>query len=288
MRLLCPECYQPLDPQLLVCRNAHQYSIRDGVLILLAKNFAEELLTFSATLNQMRADNDKRLTDPAIYNGLPCASSLQANFEWRDRCQDLQLVKQAVGEYYGPKTLTILDVGAYNGWLSHNLANLGHEVTGIDYFRDPYDGLGAGQFHSAIWQPIQMDLLDLTVLDQVYDVVIMNHGLHFFPDPLAYLQKLLNKTAPGGLFMTIGLQFWRKPYRRQQRLEARNQVFFQKYGREMLLRPAPGYFDENDRGKMMQLGLKIYPYRHYQLNNLLSHAISTRPWQGFAVAQKPV
>jgi 2-polyprenyl-3-methyl-5-hydroxy-6-metoxy-1,4-benzoquinol methylase len=288
MRLLCPECHQPLDPTLLVCPNAHQFSVRDGVLVLLAEIFAAELQVFSATLRQMRTDTSKRLSAPAIYDQLPCALSMQQYKEWRTRCRDLQLVKRLITNHFGPRgtvSLKILDVGAYNGWLSHNLARLGHEVTGIEYFRDPFDGLGARQFHTAVWYPIQMDLLDLSLLDQMYEVVIMNHGLCFFPNPVSYVEQLLKKVAPGGLFVAIGLQFWRNPRKRQEQIAARQRAYLQRYGRQMLLRPAPGYLDSQDKARMAHLGLTFHSYPHTRVHNLFAHAVIAWAWRGYALAR---
>lgn len=285
MRLLCPECRQLLDTQAMICANGHLFSRVDDVLVLLSANFAAQLEPFAATLSQMRADTNKRLVNPALYDQLPCAASLQTDVEWRARCRDLQWIRQTLKSRFGAKQQSILDVGAYNGWLSHQLARLGHTVTGIEYFRDPFDGLGARPFYTAAWQPIQMDLLDLSVLDQAYDVVIMNHGLHFFPDPPAYVAQLLAKVAPGGLLMVIGLQFWRDPRKRKQQVAAMQQAYARQYGRPMLLRPAPGYLDGQDWARLSQAGLTFYPNTHYRLHNLLSSVVKTRPWRGRALAQ---
>lgn len=287
MQLLCPECHQPLDTQIMTCANGHLFSFVDGVLVLLTVAFAAHLEPFAATLSKMRADTHKRLVDPSLYDQLPCAPSLQTNIEWRTRCYDWQWVRQTLHDHFGAQRQMILDVGAYNGWLSHQLARLGHTVTGIEYFRDPFDGLGARQFHTADWQPIQMDLLDLSVLDQAYDVVIMNHGLHFFPDPAAYIAQLLAKVAPGGLLMILGLQFWHDPRQRIQQVTAMQEMYARQYGKPMLLRPAAGYLDKQDWTQLQQFGLTFYPYAHYRLRNLLSRVLKTRPWWGYALAQVP-
>lgn len=287
MPLLCPECHHLLDESRLSCSNSHLYGIQDGVLVLLTETFAAELAAFEIALKKMRTEIGKRITDPAIYDQLPCARSIQSDKEWRERCMDLRLIRRLIVNHYGPErdsTLTILDVGAYNGWLSHNLARLGHLVTGIEYFRDPFDGLGAVQYHSVAWRAIQMDLLDLSVLDQSYDVVIMNHGLHFFPNSAAYVKQLLEKVSPGGLFVAIGLRIWADPSRRQLQVERMQREFFQKYGQDMLLRPAPGYLAGEDKRKLRDLGLQLRAEPQHIIHNVLATIIRIRPWQGYALA----
>ncbi|MCA9973274.1 MAG: class I SAM-dependent methyltransferase, partial [Anaerolineales bacterium] len=218
-------------------------------------------------------DNGLRITDNGLRitdNGLRTTDNGLRNTEYGSR----------------PPALRILDVGAYNGWLSHQLARLGHDVTGVEYFRDPFDGLGARPFYTADWRAVQMDLADLSLLAAPYDVVVMNHGLHFFPDPVGTVAQLLQKVAPGGLFVAIGLHVWRDPRRRQAQLAAAQAAYRQRYGREMLLRPARGYLDETDRARLAGLGLTLRPYPHFWLRNLLARLVPTRPWRGYAVARR--
>lgn len=285
MDLLCPACHRPLEADLRSCEQGHTFSVDDGVLRLLTGDFAERLLPFTETVSRMRSESGKRLLDTSLYESLPCAAALRHDAEWRTRCRDLSLISRAITSHFQARPLRVLDVGAYNGWLSHQLARLGHHVTGIEYFADEYDGLRAHKHYSTNWRAIQMDLTDLSVFAQPFDVVIMNHGLHFFPDPVAQVARAMRTVAEGGLFLAIGLRFWRDPRRRQREVAAMIRAFRRRYDSEMLLRPAPGYLDMEDRRRMEALGVELRPYPHARLANVLSRWRATHPWRGYGVAR---
>ena len=274
MPVLCPTCRQALDQQTLSCANGHQFTRTDGVLALLSDPFGQALRNFVGTVARFRADQGLRLPEPAVYEALPFAPQVRANGEWRWRCADVNNILRLLA---GREARTILDIGAWNGWLSHQLAKRGHQVTAIDFFADEYDGLGAKKFYSTAWQAIQMDLADLSILDQCFDVVIVNHGLHFFPQPLAHVAAAEQRVAPGGLLIVIGLQFYQDPALRIQQLAARQADFRNRYGQEMFLRPTKGYLDMADKVKLAEMGLRLKPYRHFWLRNLIARLRPTWP-----------
>ena len=77
--------------------------------------------------------------------------------------------------------LKILDLGAWNGWLSNQLSSDGHElVTAIDYFLHERDGLAAKKYYPNEFLAIQMDLEDLSILPYNYDIIIINRGFTLF------------------------------------------------------------------------------------------------------------
>ena len=126
----CPTCRQILDSSTLCCAQNHCFEYRDGVLVLLGEKTANRLAEFATVTAQMRREKQLHLLDPTIYETLPCNSSLQGNIEWRWRCSDVSVVKALVKQHFRkPWPLQVLDVGAYNGWLSHQLARFPAPVT---------------------------------------------------------------------------------------------------------------------------------------------------------------
>lgn len=280
--LRCPTCRRRLDPSTLCCSLSHCFHYQNGVLVLLGEETAARLVTFATTVAQMRRGRQLRLLDPALYDSLPCGESLQKNIEWRWRCSEVTVVKTLIQRQFNERRpLTLLDVGAYNGWLSHQLSLDGHAVTAVDYFIDEFDGLGAVQHYSSSWQAIQIDLVDLAPLDTRFDVVIMNHGLHFFPDPLAQVKQLMAKVAPGGLLVLLGLLFYRDPRRRRRQVEQANEEHLARYGQPRLFRPAPGYLDFDDRTALEALGVVLRPADRFRLVNVLSRLLPALPWRGY-------
>lgn len=279
MSLLCPNCRAAIDLATLACASGHQFGCEDGVLVLLEEEFGRRLRAFIETLIRFRTAENKRLLDPAVYEHLPFALARE-NVEWRARCYDLAIIRRLIA---GRERQRILDVGASNGWLSHQLALLGHDVTAVELFTDEYDGLKAKKFYSTDWRAIQMDLADLSVLNERYDVVIVNHGLPFYPDPTGCVAAARERVADGGLLILIGLAFFRDPSARIRALAARQRAYRECYGVEFFLRPTRGYLDFDDRARFVAQGLRLYPHPQLWRANLKSLVRPTAPSHYYAV-----
>src|SRR5262245_61072958 len=153
----CPNCREPLDSAVLACPNGHVFSHENGVLVLLADDFRASLQSYAARLHAIREIEGRKLLDTSRYEQLPSIEGGVFRHEWRLRRADLAVVR---GLLAGRVRQRVLDVGAWNGWLSHRLVEQGHDVTGTDYFADEYDGLGARRWYCASWRTIQLDLAD--------------------------------------------------------------------------------------------------------------------------------
>src|SRR4051812_41670551 len=110
--------------------SGHGVKLQDGVLALMSDEFERHMRDFLPAFSQMRGADSKRLLDPIAYPQLPYGPGAAGHFEWRLRGYDLDVIQRLLHSR-GPRR--ILDVGAWNGWLSHRLAAQGHSVTAIDY-----------------------------------------------------------------------------------------------------------------------------------------------------------
>lgn len=256
MTYLCPTCRTPLDDA-RVCANGHAFAETDGVLALLDPAFAAQLTAFSEAFGRVRASAAMRLLDPTVYQRLPVTPPGHPSHEWRLRRYDLALLRRLLRRR--PRQ-TILDVGAWNGWLSNRLAGDGHTVTAVDYFDDEYDGLRAKKFYASSWQAVQMDLLDLPVLGEVFDVIILNRCVQFFPQPAAAVAQAKTLLAAGGLLILTGLELYRAPRAKAARVAHLLHSHRQRYGFELFLRPTKGYLDWADKAQMEAQGVQIKPY----------------------------
>jgi 2-polyprenyl-3-methyl-5-hydroxy-6-metoxy-1,4-benzoquinol methylase len=246
----------------------------DGVLVLLNERFRQRLQVFNAHLERFRAAEGKRLLDSSIYEQLPHAPALRNSFEWRLRRYDLKVICRLLLKRPQQR---VLDIGAWNGWLSHRLAAEGHRVTAIDYFTDCFDGLGARAFYSTAWQAIQMDLTDLSPLDQLFDVVVLNRCLQFFPDPAQYVLQASAKVAPGGLLIATGLAFYRNPALKAREVQSLQERYRRHSGTDIFLHPAKGFLDFGDRAQLAALGMRLHLYSQLIPANLRSLFQPMRP-----------
>jgi ubiquinone/menaquinone biosynthesis C-methylase UbiE len=77
------------------------------------------------------------------------------------------------------RPLTILDIGAGNGWLSYRLSTRGHAVAAVDLLTNRFDGLGARSFYDRPFPAIQAEFDHLPLLDGAADVVVYNASFHY-------------------------------------------------------------------------------------------------------------
>jgi SAM-dependent methyltransferase len=237
------------------------------------------LQAFTRDVAAFRDASRRRLMDPGAYPRLPESqfASRDAGWrrEWRHRAGDLALVLSLL-ERKG--TRTVLDVGAWNGWLSNRLALQGLQVTAVDYFDDRYDGLGARVFYETDWDAIQMDLLDLSLLDSQFDAIVINRCLQFFPDPAAFVRHATGRLAPGGQLIATGLQIYRNPVRKRRSVAALRDAVRQRFGFELFLRPTKGYLDSDDERELTMSGMRLLPHPGSRLRNLAAATmVPTRP-----------
>ncbi len=235
------------------------------MLVLLDAAFRQELAAFLIGFESLRQQEEKRLLDTAIYEFLPCAPQLQNNPEWRMRCYDLAIVTKLLA---GRKAQNILEIGAWNGWLSNRLAKMGHHVIAIDYFTDAYDGLAAKKHYHMNWQAIQMDLTDLSVLSCQFDVIIVNRCLPFFANPVAYALAVKEKVTLDGLLLLTGLSFFQNPATKAASV-AYNRAYLQTHGLDHF-RPLKGYLDFTDKARLEAAKIQLRPYPQLWRANLKS------------------
>lgn len=274
---LCPDCHLPLIGDPLRCENGHSFPVEDGVLRLISAEFKPQLTAFLSQFEQHRAKIGRRITDPAIYEQLPHA--LAHDPEWRHRVYDLRVIDEVLGRHRKPyhrvaksdntvnrtegsskATIpnTVLEIGAFNGWLTNHLAQQGHTVTAVDEFADRYDGLGAHNFYRATWYPVQADTRALTTFADQYEVVILNRCTQFFLTPTAYVRQAMEKVADGGQLILLGLTFFRDSRAKKAMVKA-NYDNLTVQGMH-LFKPNKGYLDWDDKTEMEQLGIKLKPY----------------------------
>lgn len=280
--LLCPECHGPLTPAGLICANGHAYVWRDGVLVLLSAAFGRRLQAFLDPFAAYRAQEGARLLDPAQYPLLPAGPAVAANFQWNIRRADLHLVQRLLP---AARPRHILEVGAWNGWLTHHLALAGHHVTAVDYFDDVYDGLRAHKHYAETWTSIQMDLEDLSLLAASFEVVILNHCLAFFTDPLASVAQARACLAPTGRLLMIGLAFFRDPTWKQAQVaadRARRRAHSVEDFKAMR-----GYLDWTDYAALRRQRVRLRPYRALWRANLKARLRPSAPYYAYGVYTAP-
>lgn len=283
MKLRCPECREPLAPGGWQCRNRHRFIEDEGVLILLREDFQGHLNTFLDNFSRVRREMHGSTLAPADYPLLPYGKAVADHPEWRLRQLDLEIALALIERRGGP--LTILELGAYNGWLTHHLAAPGHDVTVIDYFLDDLDGLKTRRFYREKWRSIQMDMRDTDLLDARFDLIILNRCLQFFADPPAYFDQLAVMLNPGGTILLLGLQMFKDPRMKQAAMARQQAAFRERHGFDNFLVPLKGYLDFDDRKALRRRGVRLIPYARLAVANLRSFLQPSLPRHYYGIYQ---
>ncbi|MEM6725360.1 MAG: hypothetical protein AAF598_15070, partial [Bacteroidota bacterium] len=179
--------------------------------------------------------------------------------------------------------LSILNYGAWNGWLSHQLALLGHELVTVSPYDDPYDGIGAVQHFSTDWVAIQMELKEVDVFVEPFDVIIFNRNLNFFEDPVSALNNMLPKVKSGGLILLTGLAFYRKEKKAKNNFQRKLQEASRKFNIKLDYQPIKGILDTQDKRAFEALGGQLKPYSPAWKNKWLPLLLPHRASYGFGL-----
>jgi len=262
----CPICQQ------MIGQSSPEHN---GVCLAISDKMREHV----SALYQHRTETT--LPANTDYNQLPF-NMCDQDFVWRIRCFDARWIKRQLSDQTG---LNILEIGAWNGWLSHHLARAGHQLTAIEYSDHPTDGLGAKQRYDADWHTIQMDAADLSIFKTQFDVIIINHGLHYFPGPVDYVQTARALLAPGGRLFLLNLIFYKDPSQRIQQIERQSTAFEREQGYSYFVHPSRGYMDIQDRDHMMKMDINMRPYPIMWRANLKARWKSTAPRYCYGILQ---
>lgn len=257
MHILCPVCRENLPADTLTCANGHTFSrTSDGIPNLLPPELSARLEAIAHHRDRVRVD----LPTIADYDGLPY-NLAHTGFEWRGRAQSADIVLRYIAKYQ-PKT--ILEIGGWNGWLTHRMAKSA-SVLAVDFFADDVDGLGAMRHYQTRWERLQMDITDLTILADKFDMMVINNGIHLLPDPISTIRQAISLVADGGMLIALELPIYRNPEKRIAQIQRIEANFTAQGGvGSLFLHPTKGYLDRSHRAEMIKLGMTLRPYPRYK------------------------
>ena len=240
------------------CASGHRFEYHDGVLVLMNEQRRADMDEYLRLFREFRTGRGDRITDPSVYDRLPFSREVMDNPAWRLRRQDAHLVDHLVR---GRGALRALDLGAWNCWLSHHLAIAGHEVVAIDDFDDPHDGLRAVQHYSTgAWTSIRMDIDQVDLLDETFDLIVVNRCFFMLNDSFQVLDILKDKLRTGGQLVLTGLNVFHDSTAIRDHYLRLRRNFFDRYGREIGFKDFKGYMDPGEVDRLRRHGVSI---RHY-------------------------
>jgi trans-aconitate methyltransferase len=127
--------------------------------------------------------------------------------------------------------LTIVDLGAGNGWLSYQLSRRGHQLYAIDLTVNDFDGLGTHTHYDMPFTPVQAEFNRLPFPGGSIDLIISNAAFHYSTDYGQTLTSLMPLLKPAGQLILLDTPFYHDSAAGQKMVHARHQHFAQNHGR---------------------------------------------------------
>lgn len=276
-KVRCPNCQQLVDFTVLSCGGKDCLMSENEVVRLFTDDFYQSFHLHEQHFVQAREAEGVRIKDTSVYEQLPYLDNVlgRNHGEWKAFREDLQLIS---GHLAGRQGLRVLNYGSWNGWLSNHLVKWGHQALAISYFADPHDGLGAQQFYRNNWSSVQMDIEgNLAIIEDTFDVIILNRGVAFLVDPAKTVAELMGKLAPGGQLIVTGFNYSKDTGKAKERFLQHRKHYQEKHGVELLFTPTKGYLSHQDVQDIKALGVELKPHPNKFLQNIRAQFVKTKP-----------
>jgi len=273
----CPKCQQLVDFTVLSCGGKDCLASENEVIRLFTDDFYQSFHLHEQHFREAREAEGVRIKDTSVYEQLPYLDNVlgRNHGEWKAFREDLQVIARHLS---GQQDLKVLNYGSWNGWLSNHLVKWGHQPLAIAYFADEYDGLGAQQFYHNDWASVQMDIEgNLAIIEDTFDVIILNRGVAFLVDPAKTIEELISKLAPRGQLMITGFNYSKDTEKVKERFQQHRKHYHEKHGIELLFTPTKGYLSNQDVLAIKALGVQLKPHPNKFLQNIRAQFIKTKP-----------
>lgn len=256
LQLKCPECQSRIDKTTLSCENDHVFNEQDGVVTLFTQEFNDTFEYYLKSLNTYREDWSTVVRDPKQFDQLPNANIPGQEKMWEQRHNEMLFIRKALHSQEG---LKVLEVGAWNGWLSNKLMWDRHAVVAVDYFDDEWDGLRAKKHYPhPNWASLQMDPEHPEIIDSKFDVIIFNHNLPYFSDLEKTLKQYKAMLNTGGKFFIIGIHIVGDPKKYEAAFKAKDADFQNRFGISINFKPMKPCLTKEDKALLQAEGFHLH------------------------------
>ena len=231
------------------------FTQRDGIWRFLSSPREGEFADFLREYRTVRADEGWGAAGADYYCALPHVDPDDPQRDiWRIRVNHFQRLLALIGNG-GP--LKILDAGAGNGWLAHQLARRGHIVAALDLADDPRDGLGASVHYATRFETYQAEFDRMPFGEAQFDVVIFNAALHYAYALAVTLREACRVVRSDGSIIVMDSPFYSRLSSGAAMVAEREASFASKYGFDRQVRTA-GFLTQAALGQAAaEAGLEI-------------------------------
>lgn len=228
----CPLCHTRLEfcavDELFCPCDRTTYKQVDGIWRFLSAERATYLEPFIREYATVRQAEGRGASNSDYYRALPFRD-LTGRFsnDWHIRATSFRALLRVI-EPSPP--LTILDLGAGNGWLSYRLAQREHLVGAVDLQTNARDGLGAHVHYHAPFVPIQAEFDHLPLAEQQIDLAIFNSAFHYSTRYETTLGEILRVLKPRGRVVILDTPIYHDAGSGEQMVRERQAQFQRAHG----------------------------------------------------------
>ncbi len=215
-----------------------QMRLEEGIWSALPFDRQRYFAKFKREYEEVRKVEGRGSDRAEFYLALPYADLTERNsWQWRIRARTyryiarnvLKKLNDAVGS-----SLSILDLGAGNGWLSYRLACLGHKAIAVDLITNKWDGLGAAQHYRSVlpefFPRFQAELDNLPFADGQFDCAIFSASFHYSERYESTLAEAIRCLRSGGTIIICDTPTYDSEESGRKMVIERQEYFQEKFG----------------------------------------------------------
>jgi 2-polyprenyl-3-methyl-5-hydroxy-6-metoxy-1,4-benzoquinol methylase len=233
----------------------------DDVHTITSPGFHIQLKSFLGKFSEIQnLENNYRLPFH-LYEQFPNVDVKELASEIFTRKQDLIILKEHFSSYLNSKT-HLLEIGGWNGWLTNHLSKSGAKIITADIFDDEHNGLKSKKhYKSSNWLSFQTDVLQTEIYTTQFDVIVFNHCLQFYTDPVQLAEKYKSLLKKNGILFILGNTFYKSIDSKETEVLHANNYFKERYNFNIRFYPSKGYFSYKDFDKFSGNSFKFISYK---------------------------
>lgn len=249
VRLRCPTCTAALTPvtyhalgkthEQIACSKCFAIlAQQQGIWRALAADREGYFRRFLHDYETVRKAEGRGSDDPQFYLSLPYGDRTGLHSrQWEIRSRTYKYIERSLLRAMAQKAsqpLTVLDLGAGNGWLSYRLASLGHRPVAVDLQTNALDGLGAAVHYQhalpMFFPRFQAEIDRLPFGDSQFDGAVFNASFHYSENYDQTLAEAIRCVRPGGTIVIADSPTYSREEHGQRMVEERRQFFQKRFG----------------------------------------------------------
>jgi len=228
------QAQEPVECRHCLAKLTQQHGIWLSLLESRQRYFAK----FIRDYELVREAEGRGSDDPEFYLSLPFRDITRRNsWQWSIRARTFKYIASRILPVLAggiSRPLTVLDLGAGNGWLSYRLAHLGHHPIAVDLQTNSFDGLEAAVHYQhslpKLFPRFQAELDRLPFADGQFDCAIFSASFHYSENYGRTLAETIRCLRPGGTIVIADSPSYSREEVGLQMVEERRKNFQKSYG----------------------------------------------------------